>query len=440
MVTQNQANLIKNMDDIAINERRSYILNILQHAFYDLDPANIIQRSDKIACLLPDGIEKIYVAGIGKAAEKMYAGISSRFGNIIEKALIIIPDDDPVTIQDERLQIMRGTHPFPSEKSVESGRKLLEFISKIEDGSTILFLISGGGSAIFEVPDSRYTLNDILGLTKCLMNSGADINDLNTVRISLSAVKGGKLLNFLSGKKIFALYISDVPFDNLSYIASGPLIPMDSVEKPSDVLRKYSCQGTDKKFMDLKYNKPVFTGDIQHLLILRNYDFVSNIASHLRKDGYPVLDLGSSIGGEVGRFSEDLVRLIRDYYAMRRKPFWFVGGGETTVNVHGKGYGGRSQQCSLMVLSQMGDNEDFLFISAGTDGIDGHSEAMGGIVDSDTKKKIDEHAMRSSIDNNDSYTILSRNHSAIMSGRTGNNVSDIFVGYYAGETGRKKAD
>ena len=434
---QDQTSLIKNLKEIAINERRIYALNILQRSFYDLDPAMIIQSSDKLANLIPGDTPKFYVAGIGKAAEKMYSGISGRFGDFIEKALIIIPEDDTVSIKDDRLSVLRGTHPFPSEKSVDSGLKLLDFISKTEKGSTILFLISGGGSAIFEVPDKSYQLRDILEITKCLMDSGADINDLNTVRLSLSAVKGGKLLNFLMDRRIIALYISDVPFDNLSYIASGPLIPMDVHEKPSDILRKYSCQGNDNRYKDLKYEKPVFSGDIRHLLILRNYDFVSDIASHLRKDGYDVLDIGSSNGGEVGHFAEGLVRLIRDYYAIRGKPFWFVGGGETTVNVHGNGYGGRSQQCCLVVMEKMLMDEDFLFISAGTDGIDGHSEAMGGIVDSDIKKRIDSQSLKTSIDGNDSYTLLSRYHSAIISGRTGNNVSDIFLGYYGG--GRAEA-
>ena len=429
---QNQTSLIKNLKEIAINERRIYALNILQRTFYDLDPAMIILRSDKLANLIPGDTRKFYVAGIGKAAEKMYSGIGERFGDLIEKAMIIIPDDDTVSIKDDRLSVLRGTHPFPSEKSVDSGLKLLDFISKTEKGSTILFLISGGGSAIFEVPDKSYQLKDILEITKCLMNSGADINDLNTVRLSLSAVKGGKLLNFLKDRRIIALYISDVPFDNLAYIASGPLIPMDVHEKPSDILRKYSCQGNDNRYKDLKYEKPVFSGDIKHLLILRNYDFVSDLASYLRNDGYDVLDIGSSIGGDVGYFAEQLVRLIRDYYAIRRRPFWFVGGGETTVNVHGNGYGGRSQQCSLMVMEKMRLDEDFLYISAGTDGIDGHSEAMGGIVDSDIKKKIDSQSLKSSIDGNDSYTLLSRHNSAIISGRTGNNVSDIFLGYYDG--------
>ncbi len=429
---QNRAGLIKNLKDIAINDRRMYALNILERTFDDLDPASIIQRSEDIAKLIPSCNRKFYVAGIGKAAERMYQGIMARFGDMIEKATIIIPDDDAVSVQDNRLLVLRGTHPFPSEKSVDSGRKLLDFLSKTEKGSTILFLISGGGSAIFEVPDKSYHLNDIIEITKCLMNSGANINDLNTVRISLSAVKGGKLLNFLLDKRIVALYISDVPFDNLSYIASGPLIPVDVNEKPSDIIRKYSCQGKDNRYMNLRYEKPVFSGDIRHLLILRNYDFVSDIASYLRKDGYDVLDIGSSIGGEVGNFAVGLVCLIRDYYAIRRRPFWFVGGGETTVNVRGDGYGGRSQQCCLLVMEKMRDDEDFLFISAGTDGIDGHSEAMGGIVDSDIKKKVDTQFLKRSIEGNDSYTLLSRYHSAIISGRTGNNVSDIFLGYYDG--------
>jgi glycerate 2-kinase len=138
------------------------------------------------------------------------------------------------------------------------------------------------------------------------------------------------------------------------------------------------------------------------------------------------INLGSYINGDVKTVSYNIVNILRNLFEIKGKPFWFVCGGETTVNVTGNGYGGRNQELAVRMMENMDKKEEFLFISIGTDGIDGKSTAAGGIVDNSTKIEN----LETYIDNNDTYTALSQSNGAIITGRTGNNVSDIMLGYY----------
>ena len=424
--------LINNYKQIATSNRRIAALGYLSVAMHDLDPEVAVQRyKSEILSFLGDD-RKATVLGFGKAAVKMCRGVSSILGDRISKKAIIVPEDETSSPDMYNVEILHGTHPYPTAMSEASSRRLLEIAERSEE-SHIIFLVSGGGSAIFEIPGESFSIAQISAVSKCMMNNGADINELNCVRFAMSDVKGGKLAAKLKNRRILALYISDVPYDDLSYIASGPLIKGSNSCKPMEVLAKIGCTGILESGLKLAYEPPALGADVRNILILKNYDFVSLISGKLRSDGNEVLDLGSNMSGDVEAFVQHLVTTLRNIRAVRTKGFWFVGGGETTVRVHGNGKGGRSQAGALRFLLSMGKDEDFLFLAAGTDGIDGQSPAMGAIVDSEIRSKITDAKIREYLENDDSYTLLSEIGSVIMTGRTGNNVSDIFFGYYAGK-------
>ena len=421
---------IINFSQIATNNRRKAALGYLSRAMHDLDPVVVIKRhrSQILSSLGSDG--KATVLGFGKAAVKMCSGIQSILGDRISAGAVIIPEDDVATADLANVEILHGTHPYATALSEVSSRRLVDIAEHSPD-EHIIFLVSGGGSAIFEIPAEPFKIEQISAVGKCMMNNGADINELNCVRFAMSDVKGGKLATRLKGRKILALYVSDVPYDDLSYIASGPLISGPGSCDPMSVISKTGCSEILGDAVKLSYKPPAPAADLSNLLILRNYDFVSLIAGMLRSEREEVVDLGSNMSGDVVDFVQQLVGMVRSMGAIRNRGFWFVGGGETTVRVHGKGKGGRSQAAALHFLLNMKDEEDFLFIAAGTDGIDGQSPAMGAIVDSETKSIVSSESIMEYLKNDDSYTLLSKIGSAILTGRTGNNVSDIFFGYYS---------
>ncbi len=420
----------KNYGEIASTDKRRELLKVLSDCMLALNPATIVAgMKEKI-----DEFEKekpLHVFGFGKATFSMYKGIATVAGKRLKSSAIIIPDDEPVDEELPGLEILRGNHPYATSLSEESGRKLLALLDQAPAGDAVVFLISGGGSAIFEVPESGLKIDEIAEVTKCLMNSGADINQLNCVRSSLSAVKGGKLCKRLKNGHTLALYISDVPKDDLAYIASGPFVPISGSCDPISLLEEHGCASILPADFQVQRSEESCDGRVENILLLRNYDFVNRIAKSLRSQGHDVLDLGSNMGGDVAEFVDSLYQVLRSNYRLRGTGFWFVGGAETTVEVRGHGKGGRCQESCLYFLKKCRENEDFVYIAAGTDGIDGQSSAMGGIADTELLRVIKRDEIESSLQQSDSNTLLTKHHSSIYTGRTGNNVSDIFLGYYS---------
>lgn len=425
-----QQHIIKDFDETAFTDHRRFALELIEEVLRDLSPERMVQKhADHLFSGLPNG--NIHVFGFGKAAGRMMAGIDASLGERVTEATIIVPVDDDVSDISKRTTVLRGTHPYTSKTSVESSKKLVEKIDQVPNGDIIIFLISGGGSALFEIPEDGFSIEDISQISKCMMQNGADISQLNCVRNSLSSVKGGKLISHVQGRKVVALYVSDVPYDELSLIASGPLVPGKHPCDPETTIHKFPCN----ELVGQRVLEPVERIDsnaIENVLLLKNYDFVHELCSSIRTQGEHVIDLGSNLSGDVQAFADSIKTLVRAFYGLTGKGFWFVGGGEPTVMVSGKGKGGRCQEFALRFTKCMQKGEHFLLLTAGTDGVDGSSEAMGAIVDDATRERLDDSTIDQYIENSDSFTLLNSCKSSLISGRTGNNVSDIFLGYYGG--------
>ncbi|MEM0139930.1 MAG: MOFRL family protein, partial [Ferroplasma sp.] len=242
-------------------------------------------------------------------------------------------------------------------------------------------------------------------------------------------VKNGKLAKMLYPATVVSYIISDVIYNDLNVIASGPLAMPQYDSALNEEIEMYIKTPELKKLIsehveNIPGNEKYFSR-ISYNIILKNLDFVEYIYSKIDDEK---INLGSDINGDVVQVADAIVSAIRSIYRLKNHGFWFVAGGETTVNVTGKGIGGRNEELVLRMLRLM-ENEEFLFASIGTDGIDGLSPAAGGIVDNMTS--ID--GIDSYLNNNDSYHALLEHNGLIITGRTGNNVSDIIMGYYSGE-------
>lgn len=430
--------IVQNFDEIAISPKRKEALEVLSGAFDRLSPEDAVRRAaesikDKIS-MHP----RISVIGFGKASYQMFRGIREFILPNLRYAGIIVPQNTRIPESFPELEILEGTHPMVSEKSVKSSEHLLEKVGRLEGDDLVIVLISGGGSALFEVPEDLVTADGIAKITNCMMRANCDIYELNTVRTALSKVKGGKLAKILYPAKIISFIISDVVGNDLRIIASGPLVWRKKfILDIEGVLKKFSDNCDLKSIEDLMMFPPddeVYFERVKNNIILANEDFVSFIEESLSRLNNDVVNLGTNIQGEVREVARTMSSIIREVAGIKQGPFWFVAGGETTVNVTGTGSGGRNQELCLHFMNEMRDDEEFLFMSAGTDGIDGQSDAMGGIVDSYTKKIAVNLDLDKLLENNDSYNALKKCSGTIMTGRTGNNVSDVIIGFYSGKS------
>ncbi len=416
---------ILNLEEVGNTSEKIYILKNIENVMNELTPENAMKNNFYIDM---EKFAHVHVIGFGKAAYGMYCGIRESVLNKLGYAGIIIPEDAEIPRGFPELEIMMGTHPYVTQLSVDSSVKLLSGIKNILPDDLIIVLISGGGSSLFEIPEKGIKIGDIMAISREIMNNDGDIYTLNRIRSILSSVKGGKLARLLYPATIVSYIISDVIYDDMSIIASGPLVEPDFTGDLSNLIDKYVRNPELSKIIRengifIKPDERYFS-NVENHIILDNYDFVNTIFNVMQGEK---INLGSNINGDVNSVAANIVSLLRSVYNLKGRGFRFVCGGETTVNVKGTGSGGRNQELVLKLLKSMKNNEEYTFCSIGTDGIDGKSVAAGGIVDQNTEiQDLDEYLI-----NNDSYTALLKCHGAIMTGRTGNNVSDIIAGYYS---------
>ncbi len=434
---KNHGPLIKNYQEIGITEMRESILDLVSSSMSLFNPSAIMRR--EIVSIEDDFsmTGKGLIIGFGKCSLSMFRGIPDSLLSRISYSGVVVPKGMEVAEVPHSLEVLRGNHPIIGKDTEEASRRLLSMLNGLSEEDFVLVLISGGGSALFEVPEDGISYDLIASVSKCVMNNGGDIDELNAIRQIMSKVKGGKLADFLFPARVFSFVVSDVPGDREDIIASGPLVrPKTTPEEKAKIIGKFkkACPNLEileNACLDTRVSEDTLK-NVDQKIILRNHDIVSYIIDQLREKGIPVLDMGSMIQGNVVDVSKILVeRMRREFHNLG--PFFMVGGGETTVEVAGDGVGGRNCELSVRVARLMGKDEIFLFSSIGTDGIDGVSPAMGGIVDTVFRDDTMDSEIDESLARNDTYTLLSRKHSAIVTGFTENNVSDIMIGYYGGK-------
>ena len=431
--------LVENYNDLGTSDDRKKILDCLNDVFATISPFSAVQKNSRKLSQDIDAAGRIFVIGFGKASLAMYEGIRDKVRDKLFYAGIIVPKDQEVVDDFRELEILRGTHPAVSELSVKSSETILGHLKNLVKEDLVLVLISGGGSALFEIPEKGVDVQTLSSISDCMMKNGADIYELNRVRQLMSSVKGGKLADILRPAKVRSMIISDVTGDDLSIIASGPLVKPSGNEEARKIIASYGnrCRemGVLEKIISGQSSSRNEKGNVENFLVLKNYDYVEGVKDFLLKNEKNVVAWEPGVTGEVSVVAGNLASVARSMYSLFHVPFWLVLGGETTVNVTGKGKGGRNQELALRVMDIMEEGEQFTFASIGTDGIDGYSDAMGGISDSALKSKIPRHELLESLRNSDSNTLLSKYKSAIVTGRTGTNVSDIMMMHYGGKNG-----
>jgi glycerate 2-kinase len=389
-------------------------------------------------------IRNILITGCGKAAARMALAIEDLLGDRVAGGVVVVKYGHGLPLQ--RIKVVEAGHPIPDEAGLDGARQIVELVRAAGENDLVLFLISGGGSALFPGPADGLTLADKQRTTQMLLQSGATIQEINAVRKHISKLKGGRFAKLVTPAHLVSLILSDVVGDSLEAIASGPTV--GDATTYSDCLAIIQRYELSEKIPHSVVNllqrgargavdetpKPsdaVFQ-KVQNVVIGSNQTALKAAKLQAEILGYHTQILSSSIEGEsrtVARSHAALVKEIALTDKPVRRPACVISGGETTVIVRGDGLGGRNQEFALAAAIQIDGLDGAVVLSAGTDGTDGVTDAAGGIVDGSTiqrgrAKGLDATAF---LTRNDSNRFLKATDDLLITGPTFTNVMDLQV-------------
>ena len=421
--------MIKNPSKLPLNHNSRDILKILNEGIIASSPSqhlkkyiskNKIQFSTSKIDLKK--FNNIFLIAVGKSAGTMTEYVSQKIK--FNHGIVVVPKEVTPKLNKKIFEIINAGHPLPNRNSLKAGKNLVEFLNKTQKNDFVLFLISGGGSALSVYPNS-ISLRDKILVNEELIRSGANINEIACVRKHLSLIKGGRLIQNMNCKGI-SFVVSDVIGDDITSISSG----MTSYDKSTftdalKILKKFSLQHTLPN-STLSVLKSGVNGNIpetpkktviKNTIILNNLTCLLKMKDKSKKLGYKA-QLISNITGNLDQVTQMIASK-----AITSKNSCIIFGGEPTVNVIGNGNGGRNQELVLRLYEKLKHKKpDFTFASIGTDGIDGNTKFAGSIFS--TKYNYDG---RSYLKNNDSSSFFKKFGGLIKTGITQNNVNDIGV-------------
>ena len=325
------------------------------------------------------------------------------------------------------MYVFEGGHPVPDEDSFRGTQAAVDLVKDLGPEDTVVFLISGGGSALFELP--LVPPEELAALTEELLASGADIVEMNTVRKRLSAVKGGRFAQLCAPARVFAVVLSDILGDPLDMIASGPAAPDGSTcAQAKAVAEKYHLHLSPLAASLLEQETPKTLDNVESVITGSVRELCAAAAGACRELGYEPHLLTDQLccqAREAGSFLASIARTHRDAPGSTA----FLAGGETVVHLTGRGLGGRNQELALAAAEGIAGLDNVLIFSLGSDGTDGPTDAAGGIADGGTRDRLAAAGLsiHQVLADNDAYHALDRVDGLIRTGPTGTNVNDVAV-------------
>lgn len=396
----------------------------------------IIKKS--IQAVLPDeavakalrgkefGQGKIYMVAVGKAGWQMGKAAADILQDRLE-AGVVVTKYEHVKGEIPKTRCFEAGHPVPDENSYLATQEALKLVAQAGDGDVVIFLLSGGGSALFEKPlISGEELKDI---TTQLLSCGADIVEMNTIRKRLSAVKGGRFAVACEPAGVFSIVLSDILGDPLDMIASGPAYPDSSTcEEALAIAEKYHLRLSETAWGLLRQETPETLHHVETQITGSVSDLCRAAALACEELGYEphvLTDQLNCEAKEAGRFLASIART----YQKTDKSLAFLAGGETIVHLTGKGKGGRNQELALAAAEGIAALKNTAIFSVGSDGTDGPTDAAGGYCDETTQERLltEGISIYDVLQDNDAYHALEKTGGLIITGATGTNVNDVAV-------------
>ncbi len=396
---------------------------IVRQAIAAVTPAAAVERALK-DCVFPGNV---YLVSAGKAAWKMAETAERVLGDRLTSGVVVTKYghvEHPIP----SLVCYEGGHPVPDEAGVAGTQAALELTRELKKEDTVLFLLSGGGSALFEKP--LIPLEELKDITGQMLAKGCDIVEINTVRKRLSAVKGGRFAQWCAPAAVRTIVLSDVLGDPPDMIASGPTVPDQSTcAQALEVAERYHLRLSDPARECLNRETPKALPDTETRIIGSVREVCAAAAEICRNMGYDPLLLTDQLCCEAGDAGSFLASILKTHAADGRKRA-FLAGGETVVHLSpGSGLGGRNQEMALAAARGIAGIANVALVCAGTDGTDGPTDAAGGYADGSTLSELSMKGIscQAMLENHDAYHALDAVGGLIRTGPTGTNVNDIAI-------------
>lgn len=368
----------------------------------------------------------VYLVAIGKAAWQMARAACDYLGEKVVQG-IVITKYGHVKGELPRMEMWEAGHPVPDENSCRATARAMQMVGGLAAGDTVLFLVSGGGSSLFESP--LVPLCELENITDQLLSCGADIREINTIRKRLSAVKGGRFAEICMPARVYSVVLSDIIGDPLDMIASGPAYPDASTAKEAqEIAEKYRLSLSGRARALLECELPRHIGNVESIITGSVRQLCHAASAESSRLGYEPHVLTASLNC-TARDAGKVLASIAQYHAQTQVPLAFIMGGETVVRITGNGKGGRNQELALAAAPDIAGLPNVAIFSVGSDGTDGPTDAAGGYVDSQTAGKLEREGIKIEkvLMDNDAYHALERVNGLIMTGPTGTNVNDLSV-------------
>ena len=420
---------------MSMNLQRENLVKVYQAALLAVNGRECVSRS----LVNVEFRKPLRIVAIGKAALAMAMGAIDMLDDHPYECLIISKqiEHTEVDVRNEfdldQVSVLTAAHPVPDESSLVAGKALIEFIQQSPEETEFLFLISGGTSSLVEVLPEQVSLEAFKKVNQWLLSSGFNIEQINTVRKSMSCIKGGRLANLLGTRLTRCLIISDVPGDDLSVIGSGLLVSDANSVGDTSLETKLSTLELPDWIRELCHFSPRSPGyeDVcfKHLtlqIIANNSQAQFAAGKYAETLNYQVHSVGQQVFDDVKTAAKNIA-----YELIKGEPGIYIWGGETTIKLpENPGRGGRNQQLALEVAREISGHSDIILLVAATDGTDGPTSDAGGLVDGATLERGKHYGLsvETYVDNADAGTYLLATADLFTSGSTGTNVMDLIIG------------
>jgi hydroxypyruvate reductase len=442
----------------SLEEMRGMAKQIFSKAVSAVDPAQKLKdtvriEGNQLLIKTEEGSEKafhldrfknIFLTGAGKASASMASAMEQILGDRISQGIITAKYGHTLPLK--KTAIIEAGHPIPDQKGFEGTKKIQSLLKPSGSEDLVIFLLSGGGSALLPLPVEGITLEEKQQVTQLLLDCGADIGEINTVRKHISQMKGGWLARWAHPSTVIGFILSDVVGDPLDVIGSGPTVPdpstyedawqilrkFDLIYKVAPSIQKHLSMGREGKAQETpKPGEPVFE-KVYNMIIGSNILALRSAEREASSLGLHTLILSSSIVGdtrEAARFHSAIAKEVLSSGHPLPGPACIISGGETTVTIKGSGLGGRNQEFALAAALEIRGFEKIVLLSGGTDGTDGPTDAAGAIADHTTVERARAMGLnpKAHLENNDSYPFFQRLGDLLITGPTHTNVMDVRV-------------
>ena len=369
---------------------------------------------------------RVLLVAAGKAAWQMAKAASDCLGNRIENG-VVVTKYNHVMGPIANFTCFEAGHPVPDENSFRGTQAALDLVADLSEKDTVLFLLSGGGSALFEKP--LVPAEELQDITGQLLACGADIVEINTIRKRLSQVKGGRFAQLCWPGVVEAVILSDILGDPLDMIASGPACPDSTTAEDAQRIRdKYHLRMSEAADQLLRIETPKSLDNVHTQINGSVRELCAAAAVTCRRLGYEPVMLTDQLCCQAREAGSFLASILKTH-AADGKPLAFIAGGETVVRLTGHGLGGRNQEIALSAAAGIAGMDNAAVFSVGSDGTDGPTDAAGGYADGDTCRELLDQGLTvdAVLQDNDAYHALEKTGGLIITGPTGTNVNDVAV-------------